>query len=88
MVHKLCGRTRIVERHRHRYEMNPAYVDRLEGAGLLFSAKNDEKMEVLELPGHPFFLATQFHPEFTSRPTRPNPAFLGFVRAVIEANDS
>jgi len=88
LVHRLWGQTRIVERHRHRYEMSPDYIDRMEEAGLIFSAKNDEKMETLELPAHMFFLATQFHPEFTSRPTRPSPAFLGFVKAVIEKNKS
>ncbi len=88
LVHKLWGRTRIVERHRHRYEMNPDYIDRFEDAGLIFPAKNDEKMEALEIPEHPFFLATQFHPEFTSRPIRPSPAFSGFLDAVILKDDA
>jgi CTP synthase len=77
----LYGETPITERHRHRYEVNPRYIKDLEHAGLVFSATNRNRMECLELPGHPFFLATQFHPEFKSRPTRPSPPYLGFVEA-------
>lgn len=71
----------ITERHRHRYEVNPEYIDRLEKAGLIFSATNKNRMECLELADHPFFFATQFHPEFRSRPTRASPPYLGFVEA-------
>jgi CTP synthase len=78
---KLYGETPIIERHRHRYEVNPRYIQDLEHAGLVFSAINRNRMECLELPGHPFFFATQFHPEFKSRPTRPSPPYLGFVEA-------
>jgi CTP synthase len=78
---KLYGENQIVERHRHRYEVNPAYIEKLENAGLVFSAVNRNRMECLELPGHPFFFATQFHPEFRSRPTRPSPPYVGFVEA-------
>ena len=73
----------VVERHRHRYEVNPERVAELEAAGLVFSGKDEtgERMEICELPRdqHPFFLGTQFHPEFKSRPNRPSPPFYGFL---------
>jgi CTP synthase len=78
---QLYKENQITERHRHRYEVNPAYIKDLEKAGLVFSATNRNRMECLELPGHPFFFATQFHPEFRSRPTRPSPPYIGFVEA-------
>ena len=77
----LYGQKEITERHRHRYEVNPRYFGKLEKAGLIFSATNKNRMECLELADHPFFFATQFHPEFKSRPTRPSPPYLGFVEA-------
>jgi CTP synthase len=83
-VHSLYGKDEVVERHRHRYEVNPADIDALESAGVVFSGICGERMEVLELDDHPFFLATQFHPEFRSRPARPAPPFVGFVRACRE----
>jgi CTP synthase len=77
----------VEERHRHRYEVNPDYVSTLENAGLVFSGKSPDGvlMEIAELPKtvHPFFLGTQFHPEFTARPLHPHPLFTGFIRAVI-----
>jgi CTP synthase len=75
--------TLIRERHRHRYEVNPRYLPRLKKGGLVFSGKSKDgrRMEILELPGHPFFLATQFHPEFTSRLERPSPVFLAFLES-------
>ena len=78
---KLYKEKQITERHRHRYEVNPKYIADLEKAGLVFSATNKNRMECLELPDHPFFFATQFHPEFRSRPTHPSPPYLGFVEA-------
>ena len=78
---RLLGKPEIVERHRHRYEVNPMYLNALEGAGLVFSGTCGNRMEICEIPGHPFFLATQFHPEFASRPARPSSVFLGFVEA-------
>lgn len=78
---KLYGQKVITERHRHRYEVNPRFIGRLEDAGLVFSATNRNRMESAELPNHPFFFATQFHPEFKSRPTSPSPPYLGFVEA-------
>lgn len=87
-------RDAIRERFRHRYEVNPAYIRRLENKGLVFSGRHphDEIMQVLELPvgdggpaamEHPFFVAAQFHPELTGRPLRPQPLFMGLVRAAI-----
>lgn len=83
-IRELYGEDEIVERHRHRYEVNPADIPALEAAGLAFSGTCGPRMEVMEIPGHPFFLATQFHPEFRSRPARPSPPFIGFVRACRE----
>jgi CTP synthase len=81
------GASRIVERHRHRYEVANAYRDQLASAGLIFSGTSPDGrlVEVVELDRsvHPFFLGTQYHPEFTSRPTRANPAFAGFVGAAL-----
>ncbi len=73
------------ERFRHRYNINPEYIETLEKHGLLFSgsAKSAKIMQILELPEHKFFIATQFHPEFTSRPLNPNPLFYGFVKACL-----
>jgi len=80
---KMYGATTIHERHRHRYEINPAYIAKLEDAGLRFVGRSDDgrRMEVLELKGHPYFVASQFHPELRSRPLRPSPIHLGLVRA-------
>mmetsp|Transcript_33656 Transcript_33656/g.79380 ORF Transcript_33656/g.79380 Transcript_33656/m.79380 type:complete len:664 (-) Transcript_33656:155-2146(-) len=78
----------ITERHRHRYEVNPVFVDKFESLGLRFSGKNTddtgERMEVIELDRseHPYFIAGQFHPEFTSRPEKPNPLFLGLLQQI------
>jgi CTP synthase len=74
--------TTCQERHRHRYEVNPEYIDDLESSGLVFSGTSGRRMEILELPEHPYFLGTQFHPEFRSRPTRASPPFVGFVDTI------
>jgi CTP synthase len=82
----------IKERHRHRYEVNPKYIERLEKAGLVFSGRSPDGtlMEIAELPRegtvgaehtHPFFLGTQFHPEFLARPLMPHPLFTAFMKA-------
>jgi CTP synthase len=73
----------IYERHRHRYEVNPKYHQILQKNGLVFSglSKDGRLVEIIELKNHPFFLATQFHPEFKSRPNKPHPLFLGFIKA-------
>jgi CTP synthase len=77
------GSTSIEERHRHRYEVNNNYRDRLEEAGLRFSGLSvDDLVEMIELPDHPWFLASQFHPEFTSNPRDGHPLFKGFITAV------
>jgi CTP synthase len=90
MAHKLYGSVRVRERFRHRYECNPEYIGMFEKNGIVFSGKAPEYpiMQILELKGHPFFLGTQFHPEFTSRPLRPNPCYVGFVEACIRQHDS
>ena len=84
---KLYGAAQIEERHRHRYEVNPEYIEQLEGAGLVFSGRSPDGtlMEIAELPEteHPFFMGTQFHPEFTARPLHPHPLFTGFVKAAL-----
>lgn len=86
LARKLYGKDEIEERHRHRYEVNPEYIPELEAQGLVFSGQspNGVLMEIAELPTseHPFFLGTQFHPEFTARPLDPHPLFTGFVQAV------
>ncbi|CAM6111096.1 unnamed protein product [Calypogeia fissa] len=73
----------IDERHRHRYEVNPDMVDQLEAAGLRFVGKDEtgRRMEIMEYPGHPYYVAVQFHPEFKSRPVKPSAVFLGLVMA-------
>jgi len=76
-------RTSVDERHRHRYEVNPEYIDRLQEAGLHFIGKDDkgERMEIVELKDHPWFVGVQFHPEYLSRVLAPSKPFLGFVSA-------
>ena len=80
--------TRISERHRHRFEVNPDYVEKLEKAGMIFSGKSPDGRlcEIAELPKnvHPFFLSTQFHPEFKARPLSPHPLFTAFIKAIIK----
>jgi CTP synthase len=77
------GSTSIEERHRHRYEVNNNYRDRLEEAGMRFSGLSvDDLVEMVEIPDHPWFLASQFHPEFTSNPRDGHPLFKGFISAV------
>ena len=83
-AYRLYQKNEITERHRHRYEVDPEYIGELENAGLVFSGTYKNRMEIAEIPDHPFFLATQFHPEFRSRPTRPSPPFLEFVDACLK----
>jgi CTP synthase len=82
LSHKIYGADDIVERHRHRYEVNPQYIKAIEDKGMVFSGTNGDLMEIAEIPGHPFFWGSQFHPEMKSRPERPSPPFLGFVEAM------
>jgi CTP synthase len=83
---KLYGRKRISERHRHRYEFNTAYSDRLTSHGLSLSglSPDGQLVEIVELKDHPWFLGCQFHPEFKSRPMDPHPLFKGFIRAALQ----
>jgi CTP synthase len=80
------GEPVIHERHRHRYEVNNHYRPRIEAAGLVVSGtfQAGRLVEIIELPDHPWFVASQFHPEFKSRPTRPAPLFRAFVGAALE----
>ena len=85
-AYKAYGTERVDERHRHRFEFNPDYRERLEAAGLVVSGTSPDGLlaEIIELPQHPFFIASQFHPEFLSKPTRPHPLFAGFIAAALE----
>jgi CTP synthase len=82
-VRELYGKDVIVERHRHRYEFNNNYLQTLQEAGLKVSGKSadDNLVEVIEIPDHPWFVACQFHPEFTSSPLDGHPLFSGFINA-------
>jgi CTP synthase len=82
---KLYGKRKIAERHRHRYEFNNEYRAQLEAKGLVLSgvSPDNDLVEMIELADHPFFLASQFHPEFKSRPLECHPMFRGFVRAAL-----
>ena len=80
----IYGKPTIKERHRHRYELNPSYIKSLEDAGMLISGKsNDDLVETIELPEHPWFIACQFHPEFTSSPVKGHPLFVSFTKAAL-----
>ncbi len=84
LIHKLYGeKNKVHERHRHRYEVNPEYIETLEKHGLIFSGRSPDGvlMEFMELPDHPYFVATQAHPEFKSRPMKPAPLFDGLIKA-------
>jgi CTP synthase len=83
---ELYGEAVIFERHRHRYEVNNLFRDQLVDAGLVVSGTFEQGrlVEIIELPDHPWFVASQFHPEFKSRPTRPAPLFQGFVSAALD----
>jgi CTP synthase len=87
LAKKLYGGAALIkERHRHRYEVNPAFSDALDKRGLRISGRSPDGMlaEIVEIPRHPFFIASQFHPEFTSRPFSPNPLFRGFLNAAAK----
>lgn len=87
LAYKLYGNnTKIRERFRHRYEVNPKYIPMLEKKGMVFSGKHPEYeiMQIMELPTHPYFLGAQYHPEFTSRPLKPNPLYLGLIKAALK----
>ena len=84
-VRDIYGSDRISERHRHRYEVNIDYKERLEAAGLIFSGMSPDKKlpEIVEIPDHPWFVAVQFHPELKSKPFDPHPLFKHFVSAAV-----
>ena len=88
LAHSAYGKDSVSERHRHRYEVNPEYIEQLEKAGLVFSGRSPDGvlMEIAELPRemHPFMLGTQFHPELRARPLSPHPLFNAFIKAAIE----
>jgi CTP synthase len=86
VAHKVYGSTKIVKRHRHRYEFNQDYREQFEKLGMIFSGASDNarRMEILEIPNHKFYFAVQYHAEFTSRPGKPEQAFQSFVEATIK----
>jgi CTP synthase len=75
-----------MERHRHRYEVSNKYRDTLAAHGMAFpgTSPQGDLVEIVEIPGHPYFIATQFHPEFKSRPNKPHPLFRGLVKASLD----
>ena len=82
---KVIEKGSIIERHRHRYEVNPQLVESIESVGLEFIGRDEtgERMEIAELKGHPFFVGVQYHPEFLSRPLKPAPLFVGLLEASL-----
>lgn len=86
IVQQLYDKNKIFERHRHRYEVNPKFVDILEKNGLVFSGWSPDRilMEFMELPNHSYFVGTQAHPEFKSRPMNPSPLFDGLIKAIVK----
>ncbi len=86
LAYTLYGKEEISERHRHRYEVNPDYIQQIEEAGMIFSGRAPDgvRMEIMEMPKSRFHMGSQFHPEFKSRPMRPAPLFFGFVKAALE----
>ncbi len=86
LAHKIYGNDSIVERHRHRYEINNNLLNQLEAAGLKISgrSKTEHLVEMIEIPNHPWFVGCQFHPEFTSTPRKGHPLFSGFINAAID----
>jgi CTP synthase len=85
-VASVYGTTEISERHRHRYEVNGAYREKLEQGGLIFSglSPDGELPEIVERPDHPWFIGVQFHPELKSKPFDPHPLFKGFIEAALK----
>jgi CTP synthase len=86
LAEKLYGAPFVYERHRHRYELNNDYREQLSKLGLHCSGLSPDYrlVEIIEIPSHPFFIATQFHPEFLSRPNRAHPLFRGLIAAALE----
>lgn len=90
LAHKIYGTTEISERHRHRYELNNAYLEQLEGNGLIASGVNPETglVEIIEIPSHPFFIGVQYHPELKSTVENPSPLFVAFIAAAKKYSES
>ena len=88
LVRQAYGKAYISERHRHRYEVNNEYVKVLTEGGLVVSgtAPDGSLVEIIELRDHPWFVGTQFHPEYKSKPLKPHPLFSGFIRAAVKKN--
>jgi CTP synthase len=86
LAYKIYGKTKIKERHRHRYEFNNDYLERFEAAGMICSGINPDNnlVEIIELKDHPFFLGVQFHPELKSTVENPHPIFVAFVKAALQ----
>ena len=86
LANKVYCEKEIAERHRHRYEFNNDYRDKLEEAGLSVSGTSPDGnlVEIIEIKEHPYFIASQFHPELKSRPNRPAPLFVGLVKACVD----
>jgi CTP synthase len=85
LARKIYGAEQIVERHRHRYEVNNRYRGQYESWGLKISGRSPDGslVEMVEAPGHPFFIGTQAHPELRSRPNRPHPLYTAFIKASL-----
>ncbi len=84
LVYKIYGKEVVYERHRHRYEVNPKYIDKLESAGFIVSGYSDEGFpDFMEMKGYRFYLGTQAHPEFKSKPLEPAPLFLAFIESIV-----
>jgi CTP synthase len=86
LAYRIYGKDKISERHRHRYEFNSDYLDKMEAAGLKATGRNPETglVEIVEIPSHPFFIGVQFHPELKSTPEHPQPIFVAFVKAAMQ----
>ena len=89
LAERVYGVTAVRERHRHRYEVNNNYLDDLQTAGLKVGGRSEdgELVEMVEIEDHPWFLACQFHPEFTSNPRQGHPLFVGFIEAGLKASE-
>jgi CTP synthase len=86
LAHRVYGATEISERHRHRYEFNNKYRGQMESAGFCISGTSPDGnlVEMIEVKGHPYYIASQFHPEFLSKPNAPHPLFAGFIEAAMQ----
>ena len=90
LAHKIYGKNMIRQRHRHRFEFNKEYQELFEKNNITLSGFSDggRRTEILEISNHPFYMATQYHPEFLSRPGEPEPIYNNFIKAVIEKKNS